>query len=72
MIGHIEEELRTKLNDSLSLNNRELEVVRCETTAEIQPDKPLLVMCISTSRLGTDANSAIHGVSSNYYNFLLT
>ncbi|XP_060598662.1 uncharacterized protein LOC132752365 [Ruditapes philippinarum] len=62
LITHIREDLLSKLKTCLAQDNKELDVVTCETSYQIQPDQPLLILCTSSSRLGTDALNAIQGV----------
>ncbi|XP_060590935.1 uncharacterized protein LOC132745935 [Ruditapes philippinarum] len=62
LITHIREDLLSKLKTHLAQDNKDLDVVTCETSYQIQPDQPLLILCTSSSRLGTDALNAIQGV----------
>lgn len=71
LIGLVVEELLNRLKEHLSQDNKDLEVIRCETSDDIQPGKPLLVLCMSTSRLGTDAKTAIQGIPELRHSALL-
>ncbi|XP_060598655.1 uncharacterized protein LOC132752361 [Ruditapes philippinarum] len=55
-------ELSSMLDTQMQTKGMHLEIIRCENIANIQPDKPILVLCINSSRLGTDASTAIEGV----------
>ncbi|XP_053403939.1 uncharacterized protein LOC123537535 [Mercenaria mercenaria] len=55
-------ELSLMLDTHMQTKNIQLEIVRCENISSIQPDKPTFVLCINSSRNGTDASSAIEGV----------
>lgn len=60
------EELSAMLNTHMSTKNIQLDIIRCENSSMIQQDKPILVLCINASRLGTDAAAAIEGIQSKY------
>ncbi|XP_053389399.1 myosin-11-like [Mercenaria mercenaria] len=55
-------ELSLMMDTQMQTKNIQLEIVKCENISRIQPDKPILVLCINSSRLGTDASTAIEGV----------
>ena len=59
-------ELSSMLRTQMQTKGIQLNIVGCDNTSNIEPDKPILVLCINSSRLGTDATTAIEGVQSKY------
>jgi hypothetical protein len=59
------------LDTQMQKKGMHLDIIRCENIANIQPDKPILVLCINSSNLGTDATTAIEGIESKYKKYVL-
>ncbi|XP_060598657.1 uncharacterized protein LOC132752363 [Ruditapes philippinarum] len=64
-------ELSSMLDAQMEKMGMHLDIIRCENISNIQPDKPILVLCINSSNLGTDATSAIDGVEKSERTALL-
>lgn len=62
LINNIEERLAALLQKSFISKRLELEFLKCSRLSEIQPQYPLLVVCITVSRIGTDVANALHGL----------
>ncbi|XP_053389396.1 serologically defined colon cancer antigen 8 homolog [Mercenaria mercenaria] len=62
LITAIEEELMALLKSRMNNNNNELEFIKCVSPNNIQADKPLLLLCINASRLGTDVSNVLQGI----------
>jgi hypothetical protein len=55
LIKTIEEKLMTELRSRLNNKGKEVKFIKCKDTSNVEADKPLLLLCINASRLGTDA-----------------
>lgn len=62
LINNIEERLTALLQKSFISKRLELEFWKCSRLSEIKPQFPLLVVCITVSRIGTDVANALHGL----------
>ncbi|XP_060598676.1 uncharacterized protein LOC132752375 [Ruditapes philippinarum] len=59
LIKTIEEKLMTELRSRLNNKGKEVKFVKCQDTSNVEADKPLLLLCINASRLGTDASTLV-------------
>lgn len=54
------DELATTLTQRI--NDFELEIVKCMKATEIQPDKPLILLCIGTHAVAQDIRNTVKGI----------
>lgn len=60
---HFVNELIARITSAQRKNESEFKLI--EYADDIKPHLPLLVICMHTSRLGTDARKALNGVHGN-------
>ncbi|XP_053389398.1 protein Daple-like [Mercenaria mercenaria] len=63
LTGIVEKGLTELLTEKLESEKLELEFVQCAKASDIQPDVPVLLLCITVSRLGTDVANAVQGLT---------
>ena len=68
LITNVENKLEALLKEYMNTNDNEVEFIKCENSNHIQADKPLLLLCINASRLGTDVSTLLQGITGNLTN----
>lgn len=63
LLTEISDGLQALLKSKINSSSTEVEFIKCFQPNEIETDKPVLNICINTSRLGTDTLSALCGVT---------
>ena len=62
LISEVEDDLKIVLKSRLEDGKTELKFITCNTSSQINPDIPTLLIAICASRIGTDAANAIQGL----------
>lgn len=62
LVSELEEELRALLKSKLEDAKTELDFTECNEAGDVNKNLPLLIVCISASRLGTDVKNAIQSL----------
>ncbi|XP_053389405.1 paramyosin, long form-like [Mercenaria mercenaria] len=62
LVSKVETELKALLKKLMDDESFELTFVECGGDVEVDPNEPLLILCISASRLGTDATNAVQSL----------
>ncbi|XP_060598678.1 centrosomal protein of 135 kDa-like [Ruditapes philippinarum] len=62
MIATLLYELKSMLATQLNIKRHEVQFLLCQTETDVNPQIPIFVFCINSSRLGTDAGLAIQNL----------
>ncbi|XP_053392378.1 uncharacterized protein LOC123545579 [Mercenaria mercenaria] len=60
--GNVENELTVRLESRMGVKFK-----TCRNESEIEPTKPLLVLCVAGTRIGSDATYSIQDIAREYY-----
>ena len=65
------QEMMAMLKTQFDTENKDLTASVCENYTDIDPNIAVLILCINASRLGSDVESALKGISGRLCFFLL-
>ena len=71
MASMVLQEMIAMLKTQFGLENRDLVASICTGSTDIKPDIATLILCINASRLGSDVESALTGLSGKFFNDML-
>lgn len=63
LTSSVEDELSKLLKSKLETATLELDFIQCAKSSDVQHDLPVLLLCISVSRIGTDVANAVQGLT---------
>lgn len=66
LVSKVENELKSQLKQHLESSTTKIEFIDCEKVTDVDTSKPLLIVCICASRLGTDAATAIQNLKRKF------
>lgn len=65
LISKAIDELKSRLVQHMGKQRRELKLIHCPKVDDVDPDIPLIVICINVSRIGTDVQRTLHHLNAS-------